>query len=54
VVGASGSAFNEWHYGKADPDNLLGTIKSLDQLGVETLNCTENVNVTVRQLCASL
>ena len=38
----STSAFSGWFYGKQDPLNLLGTIKSLDELGVETLNCTMN------------
>ena len=41
------SAFTSWRYGDKDPKNLLGTIKSLDLLGVTSLNCTENKNITV-------
>lgn len=29
------------HYGQENYGNLLGTIKSLDELGVISLNCTE-------------
>jgi alpha-glucosidase (family GH31 glycosyl hydrolase) len=39
-----------WNYaqsGSTDDGNLLGTIKSLDELGVTSLNCTENANITV-------
>ena len=28
--------------------NLLGTIKSLDNIGPTSLNCTENANIRVR------
>lgn len=31
--------------------NLLGTIKSLDLLGVQTLNCTENAGQRVHDVC---
>eukprot|EP01012_Entosiphon_sulcatum_P010211 TRINITY_DN1591_c0_g1_i1.p1 TRINITY_DN1591_c0_g1~~TRINITY_DN1591_c0_g1_i1.p1 ORF type:complete len:919 (+),score=202.04 TRINITY_DN1591_c0_g1_i1:26-2758(+) len=41
------AAFEDWYPGKANPRNLLGTIKSLDELGPLTLNCTLNVNHTV-------
>jgi len=42
VVGVpgSGSAFEEWHYGKLDVGNLLGTIRTLDQERLPPLNCT--------------
>lgn len=30
--------------------NLLGTIKSLDMLGVQTLNCTENAGQMVHDV----
>lgn len=40
-------AFQGWHFGQRDPQNLLGTIKSLDQLGPTTLNCSLNKNITV-------
>ncbi len=36
-----------WTPGMDNAGNLLGTIKSLDQLHAETLNCTENENVRV-------
>jgi alpha-glucosidase (family GH31 glycosyl hydrolase) len=39
--------FGSWAYGNADTGNLLGTIKSLDELGVTSLNCTENKNIVV-------
>jgi hypothetical protein len=38
-----------YHYGDSDYGNLLGTIKSLDELGVTPLNCTLNANITVHQ-----
>jgi alpha-glucosidase (family GH31 glycosyl hydrolase) len=41
------SAFEKWSYGDANPENLLGTIKSLDQLPATTLNCSLNANITV-------
>jgi alpha-glucosidase (family GH31 glycosyl hydrolase) len=43
----SSSATKTWTFGEANDANLLGTIKSLDQLGPISLNCTENANVTV-------
>ena len=36
-----------WVPGTNNAGNLLGTIKSLDQLGAVSLNCTENANVIV-------
>lgn len=44
MEGATGLAakFDGWHPTKRNDANLLGTIKSLDQIGVETLNCTQN------------
>lgn len=36
-----------WSYGQANSGNLLGTIKSLDELDNISLNCTENANTTV-------
>lgn len=39
--------FQSWYYGQANSGNLLGTIKSLDGLGVVSLNCTENANIIV-------
>jgi hypothetical protein len=36
-----------WKYGDANTGNLLGTIKSLDELGVTSLNCTENAGIIV-------
>ncbi len=38
---------NEYQFGDVDNGNLLGTIKSLDELGVTSLNCTENANIRV-------
>ncbi len=35
------------YYGQPNNGNLLGTIKSLDELNVISLNCTENANVQV-------
>ncbi|EDQ92185.1 uncharacterized protein MONBRDRAFT_5942 [Monosiga brevicollis MX1] len=43
----SSSAFKGWYYGAPNHGNLLGTIKSLDLLGVTSLNCTENANINV-------
>jgi alpha-glucosidase (family GH31 glycosyl hydrolase) len=39
--------FGTWTFGQASPGNLLGTIKSLDQLGPTSLNCTVNKNISV-------
>jgi alpha-glucosidase (family GH31 glycosyl hydrolase) len=36
-----------YRFGDADNGNLLGTIKSLDELGVTSLNCTQNANIRV-------
>jgi hypothetical protein len=36
-----------WKFGDANDGNLLGTIKSLDELGPISLNCTENAGTTV-------
>lgn len=37
-----------WQFGTPQsPRNLLGTIKSLDELGVVSLNCTNNANIKV-------
>lgn len=47
VTGNGKTAFKSWQYGQPNYGNLLGTIKSLDQLGAETLNCTLNANVSV-------
>eukprot|EP00823_Brevimastigomonas_motovehiculus_P005518 TRINITY_DN4082_c0_g1_i1.p1 TRINITY_DN4082_c0_g1~~TRINITY_DN4082_c0_g1_i1.p1 ORF type:complete len:921 (+),score=210.99 TRINITY_DN4082_c0_g1_i1:343-2763(+) len=41
------STFTSWHYGEKDTGNLLGTIRSLDKLGVTSLNCTENQAIIV-------
>ena len=40
-------AFKGWVYGLSNAGNLLGTIKSLDQLAVTSLNCTENSDIRV-------
>jgi hypothetical protein len=47
VSASSSSAFTRWSYGQADTGNLLGTIRSLDMVGVVPLNCTENAWITV-------
>jgi len=41
------SGFPGWSFGDIDQGNLLGTIKSLDQLGPTSLNCTENSHIQV-------
>lgn len=41
------SAFSSWMPGMRNDGNLLGTIKSLDELGVQTLNCTLCANQKV-------
>ena len=38
------STFPGWTFGDANPGNLLGTIRGLDQQGATSLNCTENAN----------
>ncbi len=47
IVANGASDMNNWTFGQVDDGNLLGTIRSLDQLGVVSLNCTENANITV-------
>eukprot|EP00656_Telonema_subtile_P013176 TRINITY_DN16684_c0_g1_i3.p1 TRINITY_DN16684_c0_g1~~TRINITY_DN16684_c0_g1_i3.p1 ORF type:complete len:817 (-),score=152.03 TRINITY_DN16684_c0_g1_i3:124-2574(-) len=47
VEPVSASAFKGWSFGDADQGNLLGTIKSLDLLGVTPLNCSLNSNISV-------
>lgn len=44
---SGGGAFSGWAYGQPDTGNLLGTIRSLDMLGVVSLNCTENAWISV-------
>ena len=41
------SAFQGWSYGASNSGNLLGTIRTLDMLGVTSLNCTENSKIVV-------
>jgi hypothetical protein len=41
------STFSSWVFGQTDTLNLLGTIRSLDTLGVVSLNCTENAAIQV-------
>lgn len=43
--------FKGWNFGMRNDGNLLGTIKSLDMLGVQTLNCTENAGQRVHDVC---
>ena len=43
----SSAGFRGWRYGDRDGENLLGTIRSLDELGPTSLNCTSNANITV-------
>jgi alpha-glucosidase (family GH31 glycosyl hydrolase) len=49
VVSSSSSSFQSWQFGQSNSgnENLLGTIKSLDNLGVVSLNCTQNADVRV-------
>ena len=42
VTAVMAGVFSSWYYGQPNWGNLLGTIKSLDEVGVITLNCTEN------------
>ena len=39
--------FVSWQFGASNEGNLLGTIRSLDEVGVVPLNCTVNANVGV-------
>eukprot|EP01125_Pyxidicula_operculata_P005865 TRINITY_DN2050_c0_g6_i2.p1 TRINITY_DN2050_c0_g6~~TRINITY_DN2050_c0_g6_i2.p1 ORF type:complete len:1034 (+),score=272.65 TRINITY_DN2050_c0_g6_i2:380-3481(+) len=45
-IGSTSPSFN-WFYGTPDTGNLLGTVRSLDMVGVIPLNCTQNANITV-------
>ena len=47
VVG-KGGAFKSWSPSMSNDGNLLGTIKSLDEIGPTSLNCTENAHIKVR------
>jgi hypothetical protein len=47
VTSLQNSTFTSWSYGQPNTGNLLGTIKSLDELSVVSLNCTENANIVV-------
>lgn len=38
-----------WHFGDKDPGNLLGTIRSLDNVGPITLDCAKLVNKKVHK-----
>ena len=42
----SAGTFASWQYGQSNEGNLLGTIRSLDEVGVVPLNCTVNANVS--------
>jgi hypothetical protein len=44
---ATTAAGISWKYGDVDYGNLLGTVKSLDELCTITLNCTQNANTQV-------
>ncbi len=46
-ISVKGASVGIYHFGDVDNGNLLGTIKSLDQLGVTSLNCTQNANIRV-------
>lgn len=43
------SSGQTYHWGDVDYGNLLGTIRTLDELGVTTLNCTQNANISIHQ-----
>ena len=47
VPATSDSKVTKWTPGAPSSGNLLGTIRSLDMIGAESLNCTEVQNVTV-------
>jgi hypothetical protein len=47
VTGKGSGAFKHWAPEMSNDGNLLGTIKSLDELGPTSLNCTENANIKV-------
>jgi hypothetical protein len=46
-ITSNDQSFKAWSAGQVSSGNLLGTIKSLDQLGVTPLNCTLNANISV-------
>jgi hypothetical protein len=46
-VTGNGGAFKSWSPSMSNDGNLLGTIKSLDQIGPTSLNCTENAHIKV-------
>ena len=46
---SSNTGNNKWTYGDANTGNLLGTIKSLDELGPISLNCTENAGTKIHE-----
>ena len=46
-VSGTGGAFKSWSPSMSNDGNLLGTIKSLDQIGPTSLNCTENAHIKV-------
>jgi alpha-glucosidase (family GH31 glycosyl hydrolase) len=46
-ITVQGANVPTYHFGDADNGNLLGTIKSLDELGVTPLNCTLNAHIRV-------
>jgi len=48
VVGKR-SGFKEWTAGMSNDGNLLGTIKSLDQIGPTSSNCTENAHIRIHE-----
>jgi len=43
----SSLGWTSWYYGQPNPGNLLGTIKSLDEVNAQNLNCDQNKNVIV-------
>jgi len=47
VPATSDSKLTKWAPGASASGNLLGTIRSLDVLGAESLNCTDVANVSV-------
>jgi hypothetical protein len=48
-VNGKHGAFKQWAPGMANDGNLLGTIKSLDQIGPTSLNCTENAHIIIHE-----
>eukprot|EP01104_Vermistella_antarctica_P006882 TRINITY_DN1757_c0_g1_i1.p1 TRINITY_DN1757_c0_g1~~TRINITY_DN1757_c0_g1_i1.p1 ORF type:complete len:948 (-),score=252.28 TRINITY_DN1757_c0_g1_i1:465-3308(-) len=43
----SSTVFTNYSFGQLNSGNLLGTIRSLDELGVVSLNCTENEGIII-------